>query len=172
MEEVQDLRARDPGEKVFVPTRESDHLVGKNRADDQQLVIIEEACIDGDGHLHGEESAGEFVDLLRGERTDLTQRRGVVPLVVEKLHGGIALCAFLPRDLESLADGLLAHGSVCAEGDHHVDCGRHGGELPVDLFENHAERAASRGIRNDQENALAAHCILRKALGNDLGDLL
>ena len=57
MEKVQDLGAADPRKQVLGTAREADDLVGKHRADDDELVVLQDCPIDGDRDILGEDAA-------------------------------------------------------------------------------------------------------------------
>ena len=52
MEKIQHLRAADTGEEVFVATGKPDDLVRENRADDDDLVVVEQLGVDLHRHVH------------------------------------------------------------------------------------------------------------------------
>ena len=66
MEEIQDLRPADAGEQVLVAAGEPDDFVRKDRADDDDLVVIEDELVDFDRHIHREQASGEGADVSAG----------------------------------------------------------------------------------------------------------
>ena len=58
----------------------------KHRADDDDLVVVEDELVDLDRHVHREQAVGEFADFVGGERADFLERGGIVPLVIEEAN--------------------------------------------------------------------------------------
>src|SRR6185437_13233924 len=85
MEEVQNLRAANAGEQIFIAAGEADDFVRENRAADDDLVVIVNELVDLDGDVHGEQAAGQITDVLRRNRADVFQRGRVVPFVIVEL---------------------------------------------------------------------------------------
>ena len=55
--------AADAGEEVLVAAGEADHLVREDRADDDELVVVEDGAVDRHVDVHLEQAAGQFADL-------------------------------------------------------------------------------------------------------------
>ena len=49
--EVDDLRAGDAGEEIFVAAGKADHLVREDRSADDELVIIKNELVQADGDI-------------------------------------------------------------------------------------------------------------------------
>ena len=81
MKEVQNLRPAHAGEKIFIAARETVHFVREDRADDDDLVVIENEPVDL--HRHVVHRRGEAVDPdqdveLRGvELAEFLRARGI-----------------------------------------------------------------------------------------------
>jgi hypothetical protein len=70
VKKIQEIRAGDSGEKIFVTAGEPDDLVRKDRADDENAIVFKDALVDLDGNGHGEQSVGERFDFLGGNYSD------------------------------------------------------------------------------------------------------
>ena len=69
--------AADAGEEVLVAAGEADDLVREDRADDDELVVVEDRAVDRDRHVHLEQPAGQRADLVGRDRADVgAARRG------------------------------------------------------------------------------------------------
>ena len=88
--------AADAGEEVLVAAGKSDHLVRKDRADDDELVVVEDRAVDRDLDVHLEQAAGQLADLAGGDRADGGEGGGVVPGVVQHAHAA-GTCRPAPR---------------------------------------------------------------------------
>lgn len=165
------LGAADPGEQVFVPAGESDHLVGEDRSDDDKLVVVEDPSVDLDRNLHAETPAGDLVDLVGLQRSHHLERFGIVPFVIEELHRSIGGPALLCGDLQPFADGRLAHRLVGAERHDDVQGSRHPSDLLKECLEEQSDGCGSGAVRNHQQNPVAPVVLGRAGAGDDLGHL-
>ena len=149
------------GEQIFVAAGKADDLVRKHRPDDDDLVVIEQHVVDLHRHVHREQAVGQFADFIGGERADLFQRRGIVPLVIEEFYLAVGFLPFLLRNFQPLANGRLVHRLMRAQGDEHVE-GLLGFRA---LFEKNprgtSHRRGARAIRHDEQHPFAA-IILRR----------
>src|SRR6266404_5143671 len=57
MKEVEHFGPAYPGKQVFIASGESYNFVGKNRAGDDDLIVIKKPAIDVDGHVHRKKAA-------------------------------------------------------------------------------------------------------------------
>ena len=87
------------GEEVLVAAGEADDFVGKDRSDDDDVVVVEQQLVDLDRHIHREQTAGQVADLVGGDGPDLAERGGIVPGVVEEAHAAVAAASFGLGDL-------------------------------------------------------------------------
>ncbi len=84
VEEMEEFAAGDAGEKVLGPPGEADHLVGKDRPQDDDQVVIKDALVDIDRHPLPQETAGNRRHLFLGELSDPAKGLRLVPAVAEK----------------------------------------------------------------------------------------
>jgi hypothetical protein len=80
--DVDDFRAGNAGEEVFVPAGKPYHLMGEHRPADDEMVVIIDEPIEPDRHILGHHPTGELADLSRGDRADMGEVRRVAPIVV------------------------------------------------------------------------------------------
>ena len=72
MEEVKNFRPANPRKQVFVTPGKPNHFVRKNRADDDDLIILKEPAVDVDGHVHLKQAAALVFNIPGGgNRTDV-----------------------------------------------------------------------------------------------------
>lgn len=121
VEEVEDLGTADAGEEVFVAAGETDDFMREDGADDDELIVVEGGSIDLHGDIHGEESAGEFVDFVRGNDAELMECGRCVPCVVDQVDLPVAAHFFAVRNFETLEHGFQRHGRVGAESEDDVE---------------------------------------------------
>ena len=89
VEEIQNVRAAHAGKQIFVATGETNHFMRENRADNDDLVVFKNQPVDGNVHVHLEQPAGEFTDLLCGDDADVGERGRIVPGVVEQADAAV-----------------------------------------------------------------------------------
>jgi len=159
VEKIEDLRAPDTGEEVFVAAGKTDHLVRENRPDDDQGVISTDPAVDLHGHGHGKKAAGQLVDLSGRDAPDLLKARGIIPGVVEHPHVAVSPGPLFRGDLQPPIDRLPAHGGMGAEGDHDIQPGDRPVETGVQALEERADRGRARPVRDDQQDPLAGEGI-------------
>ena len=63
MEKIQNFRAGNAREQIFIPPRKPHHFMREDRTDDQDLIVIEKHPIDLHWHIHGEKPIREPADL-------------------------------------------------------------------------------------------------------------
>jgi hypothetical protein len=171
VEEIQDARACDAGEQVFVATGETHDLVWENRPDDDKLVVVEEAFVDVHRHIHGEQAAGELADLVGRDVAEVAERRGVVPLVIDELDILISGGALHRADADALVDGVVGHRRVRAQRDHDVKLPGRSANLREEGLEHQADGRGARGVRDDEQHALPAISFSGTGRGNQRANL-
>lgn len=172
VEEVEDLRAGDAWEEVFVASREADDFVGKDRSDDEEDVVVGDVAIDFDGDGFGHQPAGDFAGFLRGEVSEKGEGLGVVPLVIEESGLSEELIAFKFLDAEEFADLGLGHGGMCSEGDHDIEVEDMGTEVFEERIKEEWEGGGSGSVGNDEEDFFAFVFVERNLGGDELADLI
>ena len=153
VEEIQNLRPADAGEEIFVAAGEADHFVRKHRADDDDLVVIENEPVDFDGHIHREQTAGELADFLRGMVPISCQRGGIVPFVIEESDVPIFAAAFFYEISNRLQMASSLIGGMRAESHQHIQSFRDPADRCVQRLEHHADGRGARAVGNDEQHA-------------------
>jgi len=172
MEEIQDPLARHAREQVLVAARKAHHLVRIHRPHDDQPIVLEHQPVHLDRHLHLEQPPRQLADLPGAQDADRLQRARVVPCVVVELHAAVDPAALLGRDLEPLADGLLAHRLVRPQRDQDVHLPGHRSEPRVQRLEHRPHRRRARPVRDDEQDLLAAIAGLGTCPSHHLGHVV
>src|SRR5437867_12070235 len=120
MEKIQDLSSGDARKEILVDARKTDDLMGKDRADNDDLVVVEDQPVDLHRHIQGEQAAGEVGNLLGSYRADLNQRLRLVPSVIEEANAAKAALALGSRDFQPPANRFLAHRLMRAQRNQHI----------------------------------------------------
>ena len=81
--EVNDFGSGDAGKQVLRAAREAGHLVRKDRAADEHVIVLGRKAIERDRHVLAQTPSGEIGDIARGNRPEMRVRRRVVPPVIE-----------------------------------------------------------------------------------------
>jgi hypothetical protein len=170
VEKIQNPGTGHSRKEIFVAAGESDHFVGKHRADNDDPVVFEHLAVDLDRHVHGKETVRQCADLVRRNDANLAQLPGVIPGMIEKTHGPIGPGPFRRRQVQTPANGFLAHGLVGPQGNHHVQFPRETGKAGVQSLEDRADRGGPGSVRNDDQDSLPMILILGAGFRHQGGD--
>ena len=85
VEEMEERAAGDAGKEVLCASGEADDLMGKDRPQDDDQVVIEDAFVDIDRHPLPEKTAGNRRHLFLGELSDPLKGLRQIPAVAEKI---------------------------------------------------------------------------------------
>ncbi len=84
VEEMEERAAGDAGKEVLGPPGEPDHLMGEDRPQDDDQVIIKDVFVDVDRHPLPEKTAGNRRHFVLGELADPLKGLRQVPAVAEE----------------------------------------------------------------------------------------
>jgi hypothetical protein len=157
VEEVHEVAARDAREEVLVAPREPHDLVGEHGTEDQQQVVVVDGPVDHHVDVLAEEAIGDRSHAGCGERADLLQGVGTVPPVVHEPAPGEGAFPVRRREAEESEQLLVAQRLVRAQRHHEVERFRARSDMVVDQARHQGQRGGPRGVRGQDEDALAFH---------------
>ncbi len=155
MKEMQEIPAGDSGKEILVPAGEPDNLMGENRAQNQNQVILEDGRVDDDVHALMKDPAREGVDLLCRNRSDLPQGRRNVPSMVEKPNAGEHLFPLACGNPEKRIDSFFAEDCMGPEGHHEIQLRCAPANDVPDYPRHERQRARPCGVRGKHKDATA-----------------
>ena len=144
-----------PGKKYLLPPEKPTTSCGKDRAADDELVIVQHQLVERHRHVLAHQPAGQLRDLGGGDGADGGEGAGQVPVVVEDVHAGIAAGALLGGDAHQPVQRLLAHGLVRAQGHQIVQRGGRAAQLLVKQAEEERDGRRARAVGDDHQHPLA-----------------
>src|SRR5205823_2895675 len=118
-----------------------------------------------------EQAVGEQADFAGQDDADAFERGRVVPRVVEKTDAPIRFRTFRLGNLQSPADGRLAHRLVRAERDQDVERFGRFANLPIERLEQQPDRRGACAVGNDDQNFLVAVIFGGAGLSYHIGNL-
>src|ERR1700736_3249657 len=143
VEEVEHFRPAHARKKVFVTAGKPTNLMRKNRAGDNDLIVLKKQAIDVDGHVHRKQTAALAFDLGGGNGADVLQGQRVIPLVIKQPDRAVFSLTLLNGNFQSMTDRLFAHRLMRAECNHNIECGRARSDLLKNAFEKHSQGTSS-----------------------------
>ena len=152
VEKVQKVASRDAGKQVLEPSREPDHFVRKDGAEDQEQVVrmysirVKDRAVDAHRDRFAKQAAGQLGDLGCGKSSHLGQGVRQIPAMVEEAAPRQAAAQVLAIDAIQLQELVLLEKGMRAQGNHIVD-------LPGQWFKHGTERS------NQQRQRAGSGCV-------------
>ena len=81
---MEERAAGDAGKKILCPSGKADHLMGKDRSEDEDQVVIKNAFVDIDRHPLPQKTAGNRRHLFLGQLSDPLKGLRQIPAVTGK----------------------------------------------------------------------------------------
>ena len=162
--EIDNLGTADSRVEIFIAARKAHDFVRKHRPANEQLIVIENQAVEFYGNFLREQAAGDLLDFIRGNRAELHECIGILPVMIENVAA--ARHAVDDRAADEFAQMRVVHRRVRAQR-HEIIEGLHAGaERFLESVKHQRHRHAARAVRNQNEDAFS----VERKRGERFGD--
>ena len=152
---MEELAAGDAGEEIFGTAGIAHHLMGKDRPEDDDPVVVKDGPVDIDRHPLLQPATREFFNLVLLDPADADEGFGQVPAMIEKIAVRPAGAPLFNAYAIEGQDPLVGKRGVGAEGNHEVEAGNNTLEMLAETVDHQRQRAGAGGVGGENQDLLA-----------------